>query len=556
MPSILERITAALAAAHARRVYRRFRAALANVEREQRAALRRALRVTSGSEFSRQHRLAAVRTPRDFRAGVPVRSYDELRPWLDRVRGGDTAALLRPRQPIVMFATSSGTTADPKYIPVTPEFVRDYRRGWNTFGLKMLSDHPDAFLRHILQSSGRHDESRSPRGVPCGAITGLLARTQKRIVRRFYVGKPEIANLEQPQSRYYALMRLAAQRDVAFAVTANPATLVRMAQVADAHAGALIRDVHDGALSPDLIPDAQVRAALRPQVRPDPARAAALERLRASHAALRPRDMWNLSFLACWTGGSMGHHLCRLREWWGDVPVRDVGLLASEGRITIPLGDNTAAGVLDVTAGFFEFIPLESWGSMPSETLLAGELQVGCDYVVVLSNTTGLLRYRLDDVVRMRGWDAGAPVLEFLHRAGRVSSLTGEKLTENQVVAAMSAAIRILGLPEADYLFSPAWGDPPHYRCRIAAPHAPRLAAVLDTELGRQNSEYAARRGSERLGPIVLQTVSRKDFDAFDAQCLAARRSRAEQYKRPVLLCRADEDREHFSDSPTSLEVS
>lgn len=549
---MLERITAALAATHARRVYRRFRAALANVDREQHAALLRALRITLGSEFSRQHRLAAVRTPRDFRAAVPVRSYDELRPWLDRVYGGDTGALLRPRQQIIMFATSSGTTADPKYIPVTPEFVRDYRRGWNTFGLKMLSDHPDAFLRYILQSSGRYDESRSPRGIPCGAITGLLARTQKRIVRRFYVGKPEIANLEQPQSRYYALMRLAAQRDVAFAVTANPATLVRMAQVADTHATALIRDVHDGALNPDLIPDAHVRELLRPQVRADPARAAALERLRASHAVLRPRDMWNLSFLACWTGGSMGHHLGRLREWWGDVPVRDVGLLASEGRVTIPLGDNTAAGVLDVTAGFFEFIPLEAWGTSGAETLLAGELQVGCDYVVVLSNTTGLLRYRLDDVVRVRGWDAGAPVLEFLHRAGRVSSLSGEKLTENQVVAAMSAAIRTLGLPESDYLFSPAWGDPPYYRCRIVASDTGELAVLLDAELARQNPEYASRRASHRLAPVVLQTVSRKAFDEFDARCLAARRSRAEQYKRPVLLCRVDEDREHFHDPAES----
>ena len=61
---------------------------------------------------------------------------------------------------------------------------------------------------------------------------GLLAQTQKRIVRRFYVGRPEIAHISEPLARYYTLMRLAISRDVAFAITANPATLIRMAQIA------------------------------------------------------------------------------------------------------------------------------------------------------------------------------------------------------------------------------------------------------------------------------------------------------------------------------------
>ena len=55
----------------------------------------------------------------------------------------------------------------------------------------------------------------------------------------------------------------------------------------------------------------------------------------------------------------MGAYLRQYPRYFGDLPVRDVGLIASEGRMTIPLADGTPAGVLDVTSHYFEFIPEE-----------------------------------------------------------------------------------------------------------------------------------------------------------------------------------------------------
>ena len=55
----------------------------------------------------------------------------------------------------------------------------------------------------------------------------------------------------------------------------------------------------------------------------------------------------NLSVLAVWTGGSVGVFLPQLAELYGAVAVRDHGLSASEGRMTIPLADGTPAGLLD-----------------------------------------------------------------------------------------------------------------------------------------------------------------------------------------------------------------
>lgn len=536
MPTLLEHVAAKLAYVHARRVYARFAHALQHVEAAQQRVLQRVLPLVRGSEFGRRHDLGAVRTTGDLRRAVPLLTYEDYRPYIERLCDGDAQALFSPGQRILMFATTSGTTAQPKRIPVTPAFVQDYRRGWNTFGLKMLADHPRAILRAILQSSGRYDCGTTAAGIPYGAITGLLARTQKRIVRRFYVGPPEVADLDDPQARYYTLMRLGLGRDVAFAITASPATLIQMARTANELSEDIIRDVRDGTLAPQIVTPAALRQRLSAGLRPDPARAQRLAHLREQHGALRPRDCWQLEFLACWTGGSMGYYLQRLADWWGPVPVRDIGLLASEGRVSIPLDDDTPVGVLDVTSAVFEFMPAESAEVGAAPTLGPCEVQVGRDYAVVLTNTSGLVRYRLGDVVRVHGWLHQAPLVEFLYRAGRTASIAGEKLTENQVVAAVKAVRIALGLPEFDFVLAPCWDDPPYYRLTCSCPPIEHIPRALDQALGEQNEEYDSRRKSARLGPLRIRTISAEAIRAMDQRLALARQGTAEQYKRPCLF--------------------
>ncbi len=534
MANLLEKLAARLAFLHADRVHRGFLAALQDVECAQTRALETALAQVARSDFGRQHRLAAVRTIDDLRQALPIQTYEDYRPHIERVANGDTGALFSPGQQILMFATSSGTTAKRKLVPVTPRFVKDYRRGWHVFGLKLLRDHPTAVLRTILQCTSRHDEDHTRAGIPIGAITGLLARSQKRIVRRFYAGRPELTHITDPRARYYALMRCAIERDVGFAVTANPATLIRLAQTADDESECLIRDVHDGTLSADIVSDDAPRMALQERLRPNSRRAAELEDLRREHAHLRPRDYWRVSFVSCWTGGSMGHYLGRLADWWGDVPVRDIGLLASEGRVSIPFDDGSPAGVLDVTAACFEFIPIEQAEAQDPPALSARELEVGRKYVVVLSNTTGMLRYRLDDVVRVTGFLHQVPVVEFLHRAGRVSSVAGEKITENQLVSAVRRACADLGIGGFDFVAAPVWDEVPFYRLSCPVEDT-RLAAAVDQALSDENEEYCSRRKSGRLGGLRLRLIDREQIAAMDRRFTQAHGATAEQYKRPCL---------------------
>ncbi len=70
----------------------------------------------------------------------------------------------------------------------------------------------------------------------------------------------------------------------------------------------------------------------------------------------------------------------------------------------------------------------------------AHKVEVGGRYVVVVTTSGGLYRYRLGDLVEVTGHLGALPVLRFLGRADRVSDLVGEKLSEAFVATALTAA--------------------------------------------------------------------------------------------------------------------
>src|SRR6185295_10519726 len=128
---------------------------------------------------------ATMQSLNDFRKILPVCGYEYIEPYLQRVRKGEINALLSDKK-IHMFAMTSGTTATRKFIPVTDQYLADYKRGWNIWGLKVFRDHPEVKLRPIVQMSGDWQEYKTEAGIPCGSVTGLTAHMQKKIIRFLY----------------------------------------------------------------------------------------------------------------------------------------------------------------------------------------------------------------------------------------------------------------------------------------------------------------------------------------------------------------------------------
>jgi len=377
----------------------------------QRELLQNLLERHAQSQFGRDHGFASIRGPEDYRRRVPISDYSRLEPYIDRVRRGDTQALFGPGTQVLMFAMTSGTTNRPKTIPVTRESLRDYREGWTIWGIQAFDAHPEMLrkgLKPILQIASDWRERFTDAGIPCGAITGLTASMQSPLVRSVYCMPACGSRIKDIASKYYVALRFSAHLDLGTIIAANPATILAMVRLGDQEKGTLIRDLHDGTIDPKWEIPSEVRSQLmrRSRIRRREA-ARRLEEIAERTGRLRPKDFWpDLQFLSNWMGGTMRAYLRGYPEWFGDKPVRDVGLIASEGRMTIPIEDGTPAGILDVRHHYFEFIPEEHAESETPETVGACDLVEGRNYFIVLTTAGGLYRYNIFDLVRCVGHKA------------------------------------------------------------------------------------------------------------------------------------------------------
>lgn len=518
---------------------------MVNCRETQHRILRELLELNAGSRFSKEHGLDGVSDVATFRKRIRVADYEYYRPYVECLKHGDHGALLGSRNKLMMFSLSSGTTSQSKYIPITERFFRDYRNGWQVWGIHTLDDHPAVNGHNIVQLSSDYDKFRTPGGAPCGNISGLVAALQKRIVKTMYTVPGIVSKIEDPDSKNYTALRLGVgDPHVGMVMTANPSTLNHLAKMADVERERLIRDIHDGTLSTDFqIPD-HVRKALRRKISPKRvARAQELERIVNRTGNLYPRDYWKeLAVVAVWAGGSCSAYLPALRRYYGDLPVRDHGLSASEGRMTIPVADFRSEGILDVGTHFFEFIPEEEYSKENPTVLEAHELEAGRNYFILLTTSSGLYRYNICDVVRCTGFYHTTPMIEFLHKGAHIASVTGEKVSESQVVAAVRKSVEEMRLELKHFTVSPVWGDPPVYQL-LAEEQDVRsrelgegLARNVDETLRTLNCEYHEKRSTGRLAMMRWHPLPDGTWAHFTRKRQQKLGGSLEQYKHPCLV--------------------
>jgi len=526
-----------------KRKIRQFEQATKNPQDSQQKLLMAILRRHQNTSFAKDHHFSSIQSIDEFRNNIGVAGYETIEPYMNRVLKGENSALLADRR-IHMFALTSGTTNTRKYIPVTDSYLENYRRGWNIWGLNAFLKHEKAKFQPILQMSGDWDEYRSDSGVPCGSVTGLTARMQRKVIRWLYCVPPEVSRIKDSASKYYTVMRLSIDRPVGLILAANPSTLINLAKAGDHEKESLIRDLRDGTLSSRMDIPADVRKILGPRIKKRPEKAMELERVINKTGSLFPKDFWpEHCLLGNWTGGSMASYLRHYPSFYGTMPVRDVGLIASEGRMTIPLEDNTPSGVLDITTHFFEFIPEDEKDSPNPTVLLPHELVEGRNYFILFTTSYGLYRYDIHDVVRCTGFFNKTPMLQFLNKGSYFSNLTGEKISEYQITGSMAEILRELDRTLNIYSIAPVWSDEqPFYGLFVESGDVPgtdvanRLASLLENKLRKINIEYDSKRESLRLGPIKPFILKPGTWQTWDRERLKKTGGTLEQYKHPCLI--------------------
>jgi hypothetical protein len=367
-------------------------------------------------------------------------------------------------------------------------------------------------------------EGHTPSGIPFGSTSGMVIRELPGIVQSAYAVPYEVYEVEDYEAKYYALLRFGVAENVTMLGTANPSSVVKLAEMADRLSDTLISDIRDGTLSKEFDIKPELRQALEPKLRADPARAKQLEQMRERRGGrLLPADYWpHMALIGCWKGGTVSAYLERFPQWYdpdgkGMPANRDMGYLASEARMSIPVSDHGAGGVLTIHLNVYELVPAEDIDTNPGDPdswrfLGVGDLEIGHEYYVFITTTGGLYRYDMNDVIEVVGTYQKAPVVVFRRKGRGMTNITGEKLSVNQLIEAVSLASKETGA-EAPHFKAEPDGENSRYVFKVEFETPPdeetaqAFLSAVDSTLSDLNIEWEGNRGSGRLRNPVLQVM-------------------------------------------------
>ncbi len=477
-------------------------------ERHQQETLLRIVGANAETTYGREHGFDRIGSIRDFQDAVPINSYEELRPYVERiVDGTDPRALTADR--VEMFTNTSGTTSKPKLIPVTAGGRHAERRVKETWMAYLAADYPSLLSGRAFYLFNNAEEYKTASGLWVGSNAGLMYKNTNAVLRSLQSVPYEVCLIEDYESRYYVILRHLLATQISMMACINPSSTLLLAELANRHAEPLIRDIYDGGLRDGLELSAEEYSFFRGRLKPSPERARELARLQADEGRLRPERYWpRLKVLNSWKGPGVNAFIEKCKEWYGDLPTRDVGYGSSEFRTGLVVSDEGSRNIPLPDNYVYEFIPAderEPYQDGTKRPLLLHELQEGRQYLIVQTGIHGLYRYDIDDIVEVNGFHGRTPTIHFVQKAKTVTSITGEKVYETQVIEAMERVAQRRPALKPSFFICYADVDASNYKLCVEYDEAPpaelfdELPKLFDEALGEVNIEWPYKRASMRL---------------------------------------------------------
>lgn len=471
--------------------------------------------------FGKEHRFSDIKTIEDFQRNVPVRAYEDLRPYVKKMMRGEGNILVKDK--VIFFGITSGTTNIPKFIPVTMRSRRQKSKVMDLWLYHALKKHPDALDGKALVIMSPAVEGYAKSGVPYGSESGDAYKHMPPFVSKKYALPYEVFCIKDYEARYYSILRFGIEASVTTIGTMNPLTILILCQKIGKYAREIISDIKNGILSDNFDIEPYIRKLLMKRIKPNPARALELEELLSKKGSLSPKDFWpNISMIECWTGGTVGSYLQEVVKYFPEnVNFRDFGFVATEARCSIPISDNGPSGILTIDSNFYEFIPEEDIDKEKPRYFTVDKLEKGKRYYILFTTTAGLYRYNIDDIIKVVGFHNRTPVIEFIQKGKNVSSATGEKLYESQIISAINKAKDLVGINLEFFCCCLESQVPPVYSFLVEfgseldqSKKKDFLSAVEDS-LSIINMEYKTKRLSQRLGNPKLKVLEKGSFEKF-----------------------------------------
>ncbi len=397
-----------------------------------RRAIKRIVDDNCRTEFGRLHGFNQVKDLSHYTSKVPLRTYEEFEPLLQRQRNGEIKILVD--EEMVGFCLSRENHFSAKSIPLTLSSLNLFQLAEEYLFRLALREVPSvargACLTLFPFFQGRELKAKAPT-MPVSVIAERLGKKAN-----FPLALPaEFFSIPEESVRYYLLLRLTAGQPITILRASSPGTLIVLAEYLELLGQRVIDDLSASTVEYWDELDRELTAMI-PKPLSNKTLALRLQQALKDKGRLTPRDIWpNLQLLISSSSGEGKGVKDRLADRYGDLPFVDVGCRTEEGIFSWPwhLGPG---GAPMIEGQLLEFLPLDQ--QMPTQTLEIQELRSGQRYRPVITAPNGVYRLVSDYLVEVTGAKEQMPLLQLVGRVPASLHFSSGQLDEELVRETMS----------------------------------------------------------------------------------------------------------------------
>ena len=442
-----------------------------NPHQAQKNTLNKLLTRAQNTQFGRDHGFASIKSYKEFQEKVPIRDYEGLRPYVDKIIAGEEDVLW-PGRPLY-FSKTSGTTSGAKYIPITkasmPTHITAARDALLTYIAKTGKADFVSGKQIFLQGSPSLADKN---GIALGRLSGIVAHYVPSYLQQSRMPSWETNCIEDWEEKVEAIVEETLPEKMTL-IAGIPSWVQMYFEKIKAQTGKNVGDVF-----PDF--SLFVYGGVN------------FEPYRPVFQKLIGRAVDTVELFPASEGFFA----------YQDQPKQEGLLLLLNNDI------------------FYEFIPVAKFGTDEEVRYSLEEVQMGENYVLILSTSAGLWGYNIGDTVRFVSLSPYRLVV-----TGRVKhfiSAFGEHVIGKEVETAMKQAIENTDIRIKEFTvapqISPAEGLPYH-EWLVEFENQPEnleaFALALDQVMQQQNVYYYDLIQGKVLRPLVVSPVKEKGFQNY-----------------------------------------
>jgi hypothetical protein len=414
------------------------------------------------TSFGKEHDFRNIQSYTDFCQKVPVRTYEGIKPWIDRIYLGESNVLW-PGLPNYLSKTS-GTTAGSKYIPNTPALLKAQIAGARDALLYYIRESRSAkFLDgSMLFLSGSPELEKNSAGIPIGRLSGIVNHFIPQYLKRNQVPTWETNCLDDWELKIKGIVEETRSTDLRL-ISGIPPWVQNLLETTQNQT-----ELPIGELWPNLQVFVYGGVDFKPYA--------------PLFKELLPKNV----------------HL------WETYPASESFIALQDSMTEEGLRLMTSYGT------FYEFIPMSEYGHEGARRFHLGEVQIGVQYALVLTNPAGLWAYDIGDTIRFTSLNPYRVVVT--GRTSQFISAFGEHVIVEEINQAMEVACKQTQARVTEFIVMPQIED--SHSCHqwyIEFSHPPEnlevFRNILESTLLTKNSYYQDLISGNILKPLQVNVL-------------------------------------------------